>query len=458
MAGRGLGAADLDAGVLAVFAEEERSRCAGAAAAACAGVVRGFLASRGLVEAAPPRPARVVGLVPVRVGGPLAVLAERFASYLAGLGHVVGSARNRGSVLMRLSRWMGGRGLGLSDLSGPVVAEFFAAEARGGHPASAACGSSVWAFLAEAGLVARGADPVPAPAPGDAVLDEFCRYLLAERALAAPTVESRRVFLARFAASLCDESGAVSWDGVDADSVMGYLAERGRGLAPSTRGLLGCAMRSFLRWAYVDGRLAADLRGAVLSPRNSADRGVPRGLPIEDVAAALASIDRSDATGLRDFAVVTVFYRLGLRAAEVAGLGLDSIDWRAGTLTARVKGPKALTLPLPVDVGEALAAYLQHGRPAGALGREVFIRSHAPLSGLTGSGASQIVGKVFARAGLGRVAAHRLRHTAATRIVGGGGSLAEAGQVLGHASDATTRIYAGADTASLRRLCRGWAV
>jgi site-specific recombinase XerD len=148
--------------------------------------------------------------------------------------------------------------------------------------------------------------------------------------------------------------------------------------------------------------------------------------------------------------------RLGLRAGEVRSLRLDDIDWRAGQLVVRGKGNRAERLPLPADVGEAVAAYLRRGRPATAEGRTVFVRVRAPHRPLSSGGVTNAVIAAAERAGLGRVAAHRLRHTAATQMLRAGAPLPEVGQVLRHRLLITTASYAKVDRARLRLLARPW--
>ena len=165
----------------------------------------------------------------------------------------------------------------------------------------------------------------------------------------------------------------------------------------------------------------------------------------------LASCDPATATGRRDRAVLLLLSRMGLRAGEVAGLGLDDIGWRRGEITVRGKGGRRDRLPLPADVGTAIVAYLRDGRPASALDRTVFIAAQAPREALSYTGITTIVAEAAARAGIpGPVHAHRLRHSAATAMLRGGGSLTEIGQALRHARPATTAIYAKVDTGALR--------
>ncbi|HEY2407185.1 MAG TPA: tyrosine-type recombinase/integrase, partial [Polyangiaceae bacterium] len=170
----------------------------------------------------------------------------------------------------------------------------------------------------------------------------------------------------------------------------------------------------------------------------------------------LASCDRAAVTGRRDYAVLVMLARLGLRAGEVAALGLEDVDWRAGELRIVGKGRRAERLPLPADVGEAIVAYLQDGRPVTAQDRSLIVRVRAPHHGLTTGGITQIVFAAAARAGLGPLHSHRLRHTAATQLLRAGASLEEIGQVLRHRQVLTTAIYAKVDRDSLRQLARPW--
>jgi integrase/recombinase XerD len=214
-------------------------------------------------------------------------------------------------------------------------------------------------------------------------------------------------------------------------------------------------MRSFLRFALVAGLTTAPLADAVLSVARRSGTGLPRGLMPAEVSALLASCDRHRANGRRDYAILVVLARLGLRAAEVAALQLDDIDWRSGEIVVRGKGSTEERLPLPPDVGDAIVAYLRRGRPQRPE-REVFLRASAPLRGLAPEGVSEVVRAASERAGLGSFGAHRLRHTAATEMLRAGASLPEVAQVLRHRTIATTAIYAKVDHLALRQLAMPW--
>jgi site-specific recombinase XerD len=183
--------------------------------------------------------------------------------------------------------------------------------------------------------------------------------------------------------------------------------------------------------------------------------GLPKSLTGEQVAAVLGSCDRAALVGRRDFAVLTVLCRLGLRAGEVAALRLEDIDWRRGEITVRGKGNRVGRLPLPADVGQAIVACLAGPRP-GTGRREVFTCVRAPFGPMSRTAVAKVVAAAARKARLGTVHAHRLRHSAAALMLGAGASLTEIGQTLRHRDLLTTAIYAKVDVAGLRSIARRW--
>jgi site-specific recombinase XerD len=231
-------------------------------------------------------------------------------------------------------------------------------------------------------------------------------------------------------------------------------------LPPMTRKtaqMTACALRSFLRFLHDQWILQIALADAVPAVAHRRLSGLPQPLDQEQVIALLDSCDRSTAVGRRDFAVITVLHRLGLRCGELSGLRLDDVDWQAGVLTIHGKGDRTDRLPLPVDVGSAIVDYLRDGRPE-TTARTLFVRAVAPHTPLAYSGLSCIVARAAQRAGLGTIHAHRLRHTAASRVLNAGASLEEVSHLLRHASPATTAIYAKTDQTRLSALARPWPV
>jgi len=214
------------------------------------------------------------------------------------------------------------------------------------------------------------------------------------------------------------------------------------------------ALRALLRFLYARGVIAEPLAAAVPSVASRSE-DLPRGIAAGEVRLLLDSCDRCTPVGRRDYAIVLLLSRLGLRCGEVAGLDLEDIDWREGELVVRGKGSRIDRLPLPADAGEVVADYLRHGRPRG-FGRAVFLHAHAPLERLSPGNVSDVVKRACKRAGIARVGAHRLRHTVASELLSRGAGLVEIGQVLRHQDIRTTAVYAKVDRQALSRLALPW--
>ena len=232
------------------------------------------------------------------------------------------------------------------------------------------------------------------------------------------------------------------------------MERQARRLHPKRSKLLTSALRSFLRYARYCGKVKLDLGAAVPIVPHWTMTTVPRAIRADQVRQLLNSINRTTALGRRDYAVLLVLARLGLRASEVAFLELDDISWKAGQLSIRGKAGQRSDLPLPGDVGKAIAAYLRNGRPQ-STSRRVFLRARAPISGFRGaSGVGSIVRHRLQRAGIDAptYGAHQFRHGLACELLRQGASLSEIGEVLGHQSPETTRIYAKVEAASM--VCR----
>lgn len=384
--------------------------------------------------------------------GPLAPFAAAYVSRLAERGYSRLTTANAVRVMALASRWLEGAGLGAGDLSDARVEEFVRVRRTSGYALSCSGRSlvTVVEMLTEAGVV-------PAAPAGtersevDVLLDTFRRYLVDERALANSTAAAHVKRAARFLVGL-DGRGL---DAVSAaDVTAAVLAEASRVSVGSTQYFVA-ALRSFLRFCFVTGVIGTDLSAAALATTGRRHSSLPRGIAKADAVALVASCDRRRSDGRRDYAVLLVLLRLGLRASEVAGLRLEDIDWRSGEIEIRGKGSRIERLPLPADVGEAIAGYLQRGRPP-TVSREVFQRSLAPMGGLGRGGVSCIVRRACGRAGVAPVGAHRLRHTVACEMVTASVPLPEIGQVLRHRSLSSTAIYARVDVEQLRAVAQPW--
>jgi integrase/recombinase XerD len=285
----------------------------------------------------------------------------------------------------------------------------------------------------------------------DDLLEEFAGYLRGERSLAATTVENYLNQVRPFLSWYAQRRQIPLAEGLRARDVNGFLAWRSGRCSAGSLMVAVTALRAWLRWMFLDGRLDRQLADGIGPVRYPTLAGVPKALPAADVASILA-LEMS----ARDRALVLVLARLGLRSREAAGLLLDDVDWRAGTIRVTGKGDDRQLMPLPAEVGEALATYLRDHRRGGS-DRHVFLGAIAPYRPLGRSGVSSVVTRLAQRAGIdGRVGAHRLRHGAATAVLAGGGTLAEAGQLLRHRSSGATAIYAKVDHDALAALVQPW--
>jgi integrase/recombinase XerD len=388
----------------------------------------------------------------VRVAGPLAPYAPGFGRELRGCGYTDLSTAEQLRLMSHLSRWMARERLGV--LGGEQVAAYCAARKAEGYVARLTPGSlgRLLVFLRAQGVMpASPAAGPPASAEGE-LLGRYRAYLVDERGL-VPAVVSQYL---KAAALFADDylGAAAGQRGLDAAAVSAFCARelprRGRAGAAG----LASALRSFLRFLHVEGLVGTPLAQAVPAVANRKGCGLPRALPPATVARLLASCDRRTRLGRRDYAMLMLLARLGLRAGEVASLSLDDLAWRAGELTVHGKGGRDDRLPLPSDVGAALAAWLR-SRPR-ADTRAVFLRATAPTGAITSAAVTWAVYNACDRSGVPRAGAHRLRHSLATQMLAAGSSLAEVGQVLRHARVATTAIYAKVDHRALDALVLPW--
>jgi site-specific recombinase XerD len=293
--------------------------------------------------------------------------------------------------------------------------------------------------------------------PVEQAVNAFERYLRNERSLGEAAVVNYVPFVRRF---LADRFGhrPVRLSRLCAGDVVRFVQSQAPRLHLKRAKLLTTALRSFLHYVRYRGDVVCDLAAAVPTVANWSMTSIPRAIPTEAVRRLLASINRRTATGRRDYAILLLLARLGLRAGEVARLELADIDWNAGSLSVQGKRRQPSTLPVPADVGRAVAAYLRYGRPPSS-SRRVFLRAKAPIRGLLGPQAiSSLVRHNLARAGIKAptYGAHQFRHALATGMLRHGASLTEIGEVLRHRDPQTTMLYAKVDLESLRTLALPW--
>jgi len=291
-------------------------------------------------------------------------------------------------------------------------------------------------------------------ASGDSagLLAEFGTWLDRERGLSPVSVRCYSKQAKYFLAAI-GGPGAVST--LDAAEVTTFMVDHSRDRNNWSAKAMVTSLRAFLRFAHATGRTAVPLVGAVPAVASWRLAVLPRGLKAAEIEMLLAGCDRETAAGQRDYAVLSLLARLGLRGAEAASLQLDDIDWRAGEIAVTGKGSRTERLPLPAPAGEALAAWLTGGRPRCG-SRAVFVTVRRPYRQLTPEAVRAVMGRACARAGLQRQGAHRFRHALATEMLRAGASLPEVGQVLRHRSQLSTSLYAKVDQEALRPLARPW--
>ncbi len=385
--------------------------------------------------------------------GPLDGLRAGFAADLERQGY---SSATAGPYLRRfgnLSGWMAREGLRVEDLSPAVVERFCAAcRAAGYHHYTSIRGvKPLLAFLDAMGLARE--EPVEL-SPVDALLARFTVWLERERHL-APLSVATYVSCARPLMERLAVADRVELERLDSGAVRRFVVDVCPRQGPASAKLTVVALRQLLTFLYLDGVLDRPLAGAVPSVAGRRLSGLPKGLARGELDRMLDACDRGTAIGRRDFAIVALLARLGLRSGEVAGLRLQDIDWRAAEIRIRGKG-RELRLPLPCVVGEAIAGYLKDGRPVGRECRAVFMTSLPPARAMGRSAVRETVVRVSRRAGLGRISSHRLRHTLASEMLAGGADLSAIGQVLGHRMLETTAVYAKCDRQTLRTIARPW--
>ncbi len=311
-------------------------------------------------------------------------------------------------------------------------------------------------FLRDAGVVA----PTPtsiASSPAERLADEYRLFLREERGLDHATIYNYSRHIDRLLSEHYGV-GRVNLRALRAADITTFVREqapqRGRGWAAQ----MVTGLRSFFRFARYRGRIATDLSAVVPPVANWALAGLPKHLPKGAVQRVLGACDRSTVRGKRDYALLLLLARLGLRAGEIVALQLDDIDWGNAELAVRSKkGAGWAKLPLPDDVGRAVARYLAV-RPRSAY-RNVFVRNYAPYTPFVASGpVSVLVRKAIEKAGVksARTGAHVFRHTLATEMLRRGASLDEIGRVLRHRDADSTAIYAKVDTDALRQLALPW--
>jgi site-specific recombinase XerD len=382
----------------------------------------------------------------VRVTGPLAAFAEGLRHHLLGQGYTPLSTAKVLRLAAHLSRWMNAQRVPAA-LTPTLAAQFVHHRRRSAYTQFRSTRSlrPILSYLASVGAIEWTTEADRRPACP--LLQRYDEYLTTERGLTAPSVRQYAATAARFLDAQADVRHLTAAD------VTAFVLRESRRYGTGTTKHTVSILRSFLRYLHVAGEIDADRTGAVPPVAGWRVVGVPTGATAEDVGQLVCGCNRRTAVGRRDYAVILLLSRLGLRAIEAATLTLDDLRWAAGEIVIRGKGSES-RLPLPQDVGQALVAYARVRGHAPT--RRLFLRTRAPHGGLSVAGIQAIVTHAGRRARVAPIGPRRLRQAAATTMLCKGASLAQIAQVLRHRSVNTTAIYAKVDTARLRPIARPW--
>jgi integrase/recombinase XerD len=390
--------------------------------------------------------------------GPLAAYIEGFERWLGKQGYAAYTLRRHVQFAADFSRWLAQNEVQRQRVSSKHTAQYLHARARRVliRDGDATALIHLLGFLRGEGAIAAEKMRRCRFTPAQRRTQAFEQYLREERALAQATIAYYGAFVRDF---LKDRfgSGPAPLRRLRARDVVHFVQRRAPRLGLKRAQMLTTALRSFLRFARYRGDVQLDLAAAVPSVANWSMSAIPRAIASDQVRQLLARFDRRSAAGRRDFAILLLLSRLGLRACEVARLDLEDIDWKAGTVAVHGKGGRRAELPLPADVGAAIAGYLRHGRPTG-LCRRLFLRAHAPNGALRPGAVGCIVRHAIERYGIDAptYGTHQFRHGLATEMLRHGASLGEIGELLGHRHPDTTRIYTKVDLPALRTLAVPW--
>jgi site-specific recombinase XerD len=389
-----------------------------------------------------------------RKPGRLGPFVEGYRVWLLAAGYTPQTVRWMLRDLSRLGRWMDAEDVQIGALTVTGVEWWLAARraADGYRVPTVRALRALLSYLGEVGVMCE--ETPPALSPVEALVNGYRQWLIADRGLAAMTVLRYETLARRFLASRVrpgDELGVADLDGAVVARFL--LGECDRVCLGSAKGKVA-ELRCLLRFLHVRGFTPRSLAESVPGVAGWRETEIPPTMPQADIEALLANCDRSTLDGARDHAMLMLLARLGLRSIEIARLELDDLDWRAGDLLVRGKARRDDRLPIPDDVGVALAEYLAfRGRHES---RSVFLTLRAPIRPIRADLVGDVVQRHCRWAGVPHVGPHRLRHTLATQMLAQGAALADISQVLRHSDLATTAIYAKVDLGRLREVARPW--
>jgi site-specific recombinase XerD len=390
--------------------------------------------------------------------GPQGQLIEQYAARLVELGLARYGTWRSLNLVSDLLCWIAASRSALTDLDEGMVDRYVRHRARKRtlRRGDRAAFKRLLSVLRDVGAIPL---PVlPPMTPQEPISAEFGEYLQRERGLAPATFFRRLPTIRRFLCEVCP-AGRGDLGKIRQSDIVRYVERHARDGSPQSGKSMCSSLRAFLRYLHHEGLNPLPLAGCVPSIRQWKLANLPTYLSAEQVQKVLDSCDRASATGRRNYAILMMLAKLGLRANEVATLTLDDIDWRSGELRVRDKGRQRVAMPIPPEVGAAVVDYLRHARPRSPC-RRLFLRTLAPRVGFASSYPITRIAKTALNCagirGLARQGAHLFRHSLATELLRSGATLSEIGQLLRHVSHDTTRIYAKVDLDALRTLGLPW--
>ncbi len=390
--------------------------------------------------------------------GPLGSYIDAYAVRLSEQGYAKFTINCRIRLVGALSRWMHLGGIGVMDLDKQTTDKFLQylrrkrRIQRGDMPTL----RLLLEHLRQSGVI-----PTPTPEIDDSEMGrierDFANYLAQERRLSQASLVNDLPVVRRF---LEEHFGTrpVLLKEIDYTDISRFVLQQANILSRGRAKLMVTALRSFFRFLHLRGDISTNLAAVVPKVASWRFATLPKWIPQEQIEHLLSSCDQSTTAGQRNYTILLLLARLGLRSGEVVNMTLDNIDWEAGEIRVGGKSHRQDRLPLLKDVGEALARYLRHGRPC-CSSRRVFVRMKAPLRGFVNSSAIySMVRRAFDRAGIhpAQQGPHILRHSLATNMLRKGASLGEIGEILRHRDLSTTQIYAKVDLEALRRIAQPW--
>ncbi len=387
--------------------------------------------------------------------GPLAPHLQAYAQRLHDDGYATQSGQLQLRLLGHFNGWLARRRIAATDVDASTVARYVRVKrkTRKLRRGDAAALGRLLQMLRR-GHAETASSP---PTAVQILVQQFQQYLRQERSLAEATITHYTPIVAAFLLE-CLPTGVLDCHRISASDIAGFVQRQAVRITTKHAGTVVTALRSFLRYLLYRGAIDRDLAACVPPIATWSLSSVPKFLPAEQIQRVVDGCDRDTARGKRDYALLLLLARLGLRAGEVVALTLDDLDWDAGVITVRGKRKRVAQMPVPGDVGAALADYIRHARPQCA-SRRVFIRARAPLVGFASSVAiSSLVDRALKKAGVESTCrgAHLFRHSLATHMLKQGASLPEIGDLLRHRRPDTTAIYAKVDLVALRSIALPW--